>query len=77
MSRPIVNYQRYSNLSELWWCNSHQRRATYVLIKKYDYQIWLPDGPRETIDHCCDPKLGGILLPCSCVNLTGIVEIEE
>lgn len=44
---------------ELWWCNSHQRRATH---KRGDY-------------HCCDPALGGILLPCSCVNLTDQAEV--
>lgn len=47
---------------ELWWCNSHGRRAEYLLKKKY---------------HVCDPKLGGIMIPCIAVNLTGIAELEE
>lgn len=47
---------------ELWWCNSHQRRATYVFNRK---------------DHCCAPGLGGIMIPCHAVNLTGIAELED
>lgn len=46
---------------ELWWCNSHQRRATH---------LWR--GERH-----CDPNLGGILLPCRAVNLTGWVEFDD
>jgi hypothetical protein len=58
---PISSYQLADN-NELWWCNSHQRRATYV---------------RNETDHCCDPNLGGIMLPCRTVNLTGIMEIDD
>jgi len=36
----------------VWWCNSHQRQATHT-----DQQ-----GRR-----CCEPALGGILLPCNVV----------
>jgi hypothetical protein len=50
----------------LWWCNSHQRRATAV----FSY----PDGRTR---HCCAPGLGGILLPCSAVDLTDEVEIVD
>ena len=32
-----------------WWCTSHRREATHVDAKGH---------------ACCDPKLGGILLPC-------------
>lgn len=46
---------------ELWWCNVHQRKATYV-----------KNGKRG-----CDPHLGGIMIPCECVNLTGIAIIED
>ena len=63
--RPRVYYEK-ANEDELWWCNSHGRRATY---------IWWNDYHPKT--HCCDPKLGGILLPCTCVELTGQVELEE
>lgn len=45
-----------------WWCNSHQRPATHV---------------RDGTFHCCDPNLGGILLPCDCVDLTDEIEIED
>lgn len=41
---------------ELWWCNNHRRRATHILTYS--------DGHKA---HHCDPKLGGIMLPCSCV----------
>lgn len=53
-------YQRDTS-GELWWCNSHQRKAE-----------WLFKG-----QHRCDPSLGGITLPCSCVNLTNEAEVEE
>ncbi len=48
--------------AELWWCNSHGRKATHV---------------DEDGRHRCDPKLGGIMLPCMAVNLTGIAEIVD
>lgn len=35
--------------TDSWWCESHNREATHRDI----------DG-----EPCCDPKLGGILLPC-------------
>ena len=47
---------------ELWWCNSHQRRAMFV---------------RNGTDHVCNPQLGGIMLPCVTVNLTDIMEIDD
>lgn len=53
---------------EVWWCNAHQRPATHIGRK-----------PGFAIDrkHHCDPQLGGIMIPCDCVNLTGIAEIVE
>ena len=36
----------------VWWCNSHKRQATHTDAH----------GRR-----CCDPALGGILLPCNVV----------
>lgn len=48
---------------QFWWCNVHKRRATYF----YDSIVYVR----------CDPKLGGIMLPCQCVNLTGIAEITD
>jgi len=47
---------------ELWWCNSHNRKATYV---------------DEIGQHRCDPKLGGRMIPCMVVNLTGIADIVD
>lgn len=54
----------------LFWCNSHRRQATHIQRKTQR------DG-RVFEEHVCDPKLGGILLPCRCVDLTGIAEIEQ
>ena len=45
----------------IWWCNSHERMATF----------------RQGTKYICDPKLGGITLPCFTVNLTGQVEIVD
>ena len=49
--------------ASLFWCNTHQRRATHVEV--------LPSGfPRP----CCAPSLPGIMLPClHVVDLTGIL----
>lgn len=60
-----MDWQRTENKSvkseNLFWCNSHQRRATHI----------------SHGEPCCDPRLGGILLPCRCVLLNGIAEIYE
>jgi hypothetical protein len=41
---------------KLWWCNTHQRWATHEQKK---------DGGMS-VPHC-DPKKGGIMMPCFCV----------
>ena len=48
-----LNALSLASIAEFWWCNSHQRRATHV--RERDQY------------HCCDPKLGGIMIPCECV----------
>lgn len=58
--------------SELWWCNSHHRRAEYVRRRSWSDKPGVVDTSRT-----CHPKLGGIMIPCRCVDLTGIAEIEE
>lgn len=45
--------------SETWWCNSHNRYAT-----------WLDT---QTNKHICDPRLSGIMLPCFTVNTEHLV----
>ena len=47
----------------LFWCNSHQRKATH--INMYNHTM------------VCDPKLGGIMLPCSVVDLTDECVLDE
>lgn len=51
----------------LIWCNTHNRKATHLREEI---------GP-DRGKPCCDPKLGGIMMPCACVDLTGLVEIDE
>ena len=51
--------------AETWWCNSHNRVATHIL-KRGDWEV-----------HHCEPGLAGILLPCECVNLDGLVEVTQ
>lgn len=63
MNHPVV-YEPYEG-DELWWCNNHQRKATYIRTIN------------NKIEHVCRPGQGGILLPCFAVNLTNIVEIED
>lgn len=38
-----------------WRCKTHKRAATHMALRA--------DGTKR---HCCDPKLGGILLACDC-----------
>ena len=45
----------------VWWCNAHQRQATWR-VSNYDWST-----------ACCDPGLGGIMIPCECVDLTDLV----
>ena len=45
----------------VWWCNSHRREASYIT----------KDGL-----HKCDPKLGGITLPCFVVYLEDVEIVE-
>lgn len=46
---------------EKWWCESHHRLATHLLVKtECEYP--------QPVEHHCDPNLGGILLPCMCVK---------
>ena len=59
---PDIEYVQAPD-NELHWCNSHQRWATHVLVRR---------GKPE--NNCCAPSLGGTMLPCAVVNLTGIVE---
>jgi hypothetical protein len=62
---PKVTYA-LDQPGENWWCNSHNRRATHVVVV---------NGLLHS--HQCDPALGGVLMMCRCVNLTGKLELEE
>jgi hypothetical protein len=44
-----------------WHCKSHNRRATHLLVR---------EGQNDV--HHCDPRLGGIMLPCQCELLNFI-----
>ncbi len=58
----------YKQLPDHWkyWCHTHQRRATHA--------IYSDNVPGRV---CCDPQLGGILLPCTTIDVTDIVLTEE
>ena len=53
-----VERTSYAPLSPLsrFWCKTHNRRATHLLFRS-----GMVPAPH------CDPKLGGIMLPCECV----------
>ena len=40
----------------------HKRMADYIRNGNY---------------HCCDPSLGGIMIPCDCIRVFGVVEAER
>lgn len=56
---PIVTYRE--DLTEQWWCTVHNRRATHICT-------FNNSRPAE---RCCNPDLGGIMLPCRCVKKEG------
>lgn len=49
----------------LYWCNTHNRQATELIEER---------GPDRGKPQC-SRKLGGIAMPCACVDLTGIAEL--
>jgi hypothetical protein len=56
---------------KLWWCNTHGRKATHLMVKRYD-------NPNDnTAVPCCAPYLGGVMIPCRCVDLTSKANIVE
>ena len=55
LQRKHVQYPRY--VGDPWWCTVHNREATHMFVNM--------DGEAR---HHCDPDLGGIMLPCSCVR---------
>lgn len=55
----------------IYWCNTHQRRATYMRQKLSD------EGNLVAEDIVCDPKLGGSMLSCDVVDLTGKALLEN
>lgn len=47
--------------NNLWWCRTHERRATHLLVRE-----------NQSDEVHCDPKLGGITFPCRCyIKLKG------
>lgn len=51
---PEVTYRE--DLTERWRCTIHDREATYVRSFNNGRQP----------ERCCNPRLGGIMLPCRC-----------
>jgi hypothetical protein len=56
-------YRPYEG-DKLLWCNTHQRKADHIFTNR--------NGEES---YCCSPHKGGIMLPCSVVDLTGIAEL--
>lgn len=48
---------------ETWYCEHHRRQATFL------FQNPTADPILNPPQHHCDPDLGGITLPCSCIKL--------
>lgn len=56
MTNPPVIHQQMSQRHFRWWCKSHKREAGFLRL--------MPRPYITTVE--CDPKKGGILLPCDC-----------
>lgn len=48
-----VRYQKINDSK--WWCKTHNRQAEFIR-----------HGLDNRIAYCCDPALGGIMMPCDC-----------
>lgn len=55
----MARYEKDDPPTGWYWCHSHLRWATHILIRD--------DGTKE---HHCDPNLAGILLPCKTTDMT-------
>lgn len=52
--------------------------AASLEVAKSNVLFWCNTHQRRAIGLSgCDPRLGGIMMPCQCVELTGIAEIVE
>jgi hypothetical protein len=51
---PVI-YQKMAGRFSRWWCKPHKREADHVRLTPHQVRV------------VCDPKLGGILLPCDCL----------
>lgn len=56
---PPVIYQKMAGRFSRWWCRIHKREADHLMLTPYQKRV-----------HC-DPKLGGIMLPCECERVDG------
>lgn len=52
-----TNREESNPKTSIYWCNSHQRKATHI---------------DKNGRHKCDPTLGGITLPCFVVVLNDV-----
>jgi len=52
-AEPMKPYYKKASIYEWWWCDTHKRRATHILVR---------EGMED--EHCCDPDLGGITMVC-------------
>ena len=62
---PKIEYVEDTS-GEFWWCNTHRRKATHIIIS---------DSTYHNGRHVCVGP--GIMIPCSCVDLTNDIEVLE
>lgn len=55
-----------NNDGKKWWCNSHNRFATYLCYSDID-----------TCRVCCEPGQSGVMIPCFVVEITNELEIWD
>lgn len=60
-AKPVVETEVNGEVIGTWWCGAHNRCATHVDEK----------GNRH-----CDPRLGGIMIPCMAELVPALIEIE-
>ncbi len=62
MNRDTIYAETFTP-SGTWWCQSHSRPATHLVERGW-----------RSGERCCNPRLGGIMIPCFAVFAPMTVE---
>jgi len=61
VAKPAVEMDKSGEVVGTWWCGVHNRHATHVDERGKRY---------------CNPRLGGIMIPCMAELVPALIEID-